>query len=280
MPPLFGLADIGLGDAKMGQRTTNSSDPFLPSPVGIAGIRRNMVMEALSVSSIALVGDYDRLITAHRAIPLALDLAAADLGIQLRYDWLHTTKLDSSSQDILRYYQGIWCVPASPYASRDGAIGAIRFAREERRVFLGTCGGFQHALLEFAKNVLGLVDPRHAETDTQATNPLIGILSCPLVEASGSISLSPQSRIARAYGCTEIVEGYHCRFGLSRQYEAAFESSSLRPVGWDDRGEIRAVEHAGHPFFVATLFQPERAALTGRLPPLVREFVRASIKEI
>ncbi|HEY7087946.1 MAG TPA: CTP synthase [Tepidisphaeraceae bacterium] len=225
--------------------------------------------------SIALIGDYDGQVPAHRAIPIALDLAARDLGLEFRYDWLHTTKLDSSPQSALGGYQGIWCVPASPYANTDGAIAAIRFAREQRRAFLGTCGGFQHALLEFAQNVLGMADPRHAEMNPEALDPLVAPLACPLVEASGTISLSPQSRIARAYCSTEIVAEYHCRFGLSRKYEALFARSALRPVGWDAQGEIRAVELNGHPFFVATLFQHERAALRQEVPPLVREFVKA-----
>ena len=135
---------------------------------------------------------------------MALELAASDLGVGLCYDWLHTTTLDSNPQAALRNYQGIWCVPASPYANTAGAIGAIRFAREHDRAFLGTCGGFQHALMEFAQNVLGLPNPRHAELDPEATDPLIGLLTCSLVETSGTIILAPESRIARAYGVTEI----------------------------------------------------------------------------
>src|SRR5262249_6935700 len=161
------------------------------------------VMTARPPISIALIGDYDGQVPAHRAIPVALDLASTELDLELRYDWLHTSKLGSNPQDILSGYQGLWCVPASPYANTDGAIGAIRFAREQGRAFLGTCGGFQHALLEFAQNVLGMADPRHAEMNPEALDPLIAPLACPLVEASGMISLSPQSRIARAYGSTE-----------------------------------------------------------------------------
>jgi CTP synthase (UTP-ammonia lyase) len=226
---------------------------------------------------VALVGDYNHQVTAHRAIPMALELAASDLGVGLCYDWLHTTTLDSNPQAALRNYQGIWCVPASPYANTAGAIGAIRFAREHDRAFLGTCGGFQHALMEFAQNVLGLPNPRHAELDPEATDPLIGLLTCSLVETSGTIILAPESRIARAYGVTEIVEEYHCRYGLSRKHEAKFKKSDLRAAAWDAQGEVRAVELDKHPFYVATLFQHERAALKQKLPPLVREFVRASI---
>jgi CTP synthase (UTP-ammonia lyase) len=234
-------------------------------------------MGTTSTISIALVGDYNREVTAHRAIPIALEFAAGELDVGVRYDWLHTTTLDSNPEAVLGHYQGIWCVPASPYANTDGAIGAIRFAREHGRAFLGTCGGFQHALMEFAQNVLGMPDPRHAEMDPEAVDPLIAPLACFLVETSGTIFLAPESRIARAYGTTEILEEYHCRFGLSQQFRDRFEKSDLRPVGWDAGGEVRAVELDKHPFFIATLFQHERAALKNILPPLVREFVRASV---
>ena len=67
----------------------------------------------------------------------------------------------------------MWCVPGSPYHSAEGALAAIRFAREKRRVFLGTCGGFQHALIEFARNVLGVSQAEHAETAPTAPDLVV-----------------------------------------------------------------------------------------------------------
>jgi len=58
---------------------------------------------------------------------------------------------------------GIWLAPGSPYASFDNVLGVIRFARERNVPFLGTCGGFQHVLIEFARNVLGIADADSAE---------------------------------------------------------------------------------------------------------------------
>ncbi|MDP1533645.1 MAG: hypothetical protein Q8L92_08710, partial [Rubrivivax sp.] len=77
---------------------------------------------------VGLVGDHDEAIPAHRAIPLALALAAADLGCAVRPTWLHTdTLIDPRA---LEGYDALWCVPGSPYRSMDGALRAIRFARE------------------------------------------------------------------------------------------------------------------------------------------------------
>jgi CTP synthase (UTP-ammonia lyase) len=141
--------------------------------------------------------------------------------------------------------------------------------------FLGTCGGFQHAVLEHARQVLGWHDAEHAETAPDSTRAVIALLECALVEASETVRLVPGSRVARAYGAEQAHEGYHCRYGLNPRFREALLQGPLRATAFDAQGEVRAIERTDHPFFVATLFQPERAALQGRVPPLVRAFVQA-----
>ena len=87
---------------------------------------------------------------------------------------------------------------------------------------------------------------------------------------------APDSRLARAYGDERAVEGYHCSYGLNVAYARHLDGGPLRATCWDDAGEVRGVELDGHPFFVATLFQPERAALHEKAPPIVRAFVEAA----
>lgn len=223
--------------------------------------------------TIGLVGDYDETVTAHRAIPLALDLAATLLGAEVTFAWVPTEKIADAAR--VSGFDGIWCVPASPYRSMDGALTAIRHARENAIPFLGTCGGFQHAVVEYARNVLGWADAEHAETAPDAARPVITPLACALVEATGSLRLFPGTRIASAYGTPETVEEYRCRYGLNPAFRAALVAGPLRASADDEAGEVRAVELDGHPFFVATLFQPERAALRGETAPLVTAFVGA-----
>lgn len=222
---------------------------------------------------IALVGDYDPQVTAHQAIPLALEMAADALRLNLRYHWLATDSITESEQ--LQPFTGFWCVPASPYRSLEGALLAIRFAREQQRPFLGTCGGFQHAVLEYARHVLGWADAEHGELAPDAPRALLTPLSCSLVETSDSIHLQADSLIAAAYGELEIHEGYHCRYGVNPAFEEQLLKHPLRPSGYDSAGDLRAVELVDHPFFLATLFQPERAALAGRVPPLARGLLAA-----
>ena len=227
-----------------------------------------------NLARIGLVGDHDPAVTAHRAIPRALELAAEALGLRVKPQWVSTAEVLDTSR--VADFDGPWCVPASPYRGMEGALRAIRFAREHGRPFLGTCGGFQHAILEYARSVLGWADADHAETAPGAARPVIAPLTCSLVETVDRVRFRPGSRIARAYGCAEATEGYHCRYGLNSAFRQALVSGPLRVCAEDPAGDVRAVELDGHPFFVATLFQPERAALAERVPPLVAAFVRAT----
>lgn len=222
---------------------------------------------------VGLIGDYNPAVPAHQAIPLALQRAADALRIEVGFEWVPTEEITFVSR--ISRYNGLWCVPASPYRSMDGALLAIRYARENAIPFLGTCGGFQHAVVEYARNVLGWADAEHAETAPGAARAVISPLQCALIEASGSVRLFPGTRIASAYGVKETTEGYRCSYGLNPEFQAALVAGPLRASADDETGEIRAVELDGHPFFVATLFQPERAVLKGKSAPVVAAFVSA-----
>jgi CTP synthase (UTP-ammonia lyase) len=230
-------------------------------------------MQAITV---ALIGDHDESIVAHRAIPAALRLAATGIGRPVEWEWCATSSITAPASKRLGMFDCVWCVPGSPYESETGALEAIRFARESLTPFLGTCGGCQHALLEYARNVLGHVDAQHAETHPEALLPLIAPLSCALVEARAPLHLDHGTMVEAMYGQTEIEEGYHCSFGLNPRLEHLLDGSPLKITGRDPSGEARAFELGGHPFFVLTQFQPERSALAGRLPPVVAAFVAAA----
>jgi CTP synthase (UTP-ammonia lyase) len=223
---------------------------------------------------IGLIGDYDASVLAHQAIPRALALAADAVAEPVECEWIPTEEIREASR--VSGFDGLWCVPASPYRNMEGALRAIRFAREEGRPFLGTCGGFQHAILEYARHVLGWADAEHAETKPNAARPVITPLTCALVEKTDTIRFRQGSILAAAYGCLEATEGYHCNYGINPAFSSAIVSGPLRVSAEDGGGDVRAVELDGHPFFVATLFQPERAALIGKTPPVVAAFVRAA----
>jgi len=223
--------------------------------------------------SVGLIGDYNASVPAHQAIPSALQRAAEIADMAVAFEWVPTEEIGTLSR--ISRFDGLWCVPASPYRSMDGALLAIRHAREAAVPFLGTCGGFQHAVIEYARNVLGWGDAEHAETSPDSARAVISPLVCALVETTGSVRLFSGSRIAAAYGTNQTTEGYRCRYGLNPKFRAELVAGPLRAVADDETGEVRAVELDEHPFFVATLFQPERAALKGQAAPLVEAFIRA-----
>ena len=224
--------------------------------------------------ALALVGDRDERIVAHRAIEAALPLAARALDVTIDARWLATDTLTDANA--LKGVHGMWCVPGSPYKRMDGALLAIRYARTRGVPFLGTCGGFQHAVLEYARHGLGWADAEHAETAPEATRAVISLLQCALVEASETLRLQAGSLIAQAYGGVQAHEGYHCRYGLNPAFRGALLTGPLVATAFDAAGDVRAIEHTDHPFFVATLFQPERAALRGEVPPLLLALLRAA----
>lgn len=223
---------------------------------------------------VGLIGDYSSAVTAHRAIPRALRIASAVLGCDVEETWVSTTTLSGDDAIDLSRFHGLWCVPASPYESFDGAIRGIRFAREHAVPFLGTCGGFQHAVIEFARNVLGR-DAEHAELNPSAAVPLFAPLACAMVEVDARIHFSPGSQMAEIYGGTSVTERYRCNFGMNPAYLSWFDGSLLTVSGVDDEGFPRAVELTGHPFFIGTAYQPERSALAGQPHPLIVSFVGA-----
>ncbi len=225
---------------------------------------------------IALVGDFNPAVTAHQAIPKAIEIAAAKIGISAEYDWIATPRFDGGAGQILSGYDGMWCVPASPYESLEGALAAIRFARENDIAFLGTCGGYQHAVLEYARSVLGLANAANAEIDPNAELPLIAPLTCALIDQDGAIDLAGGSLIRYYCGSDHLIETYRCSYGFNRDYAGLLDEQALQISAWDADGDPRAVELHNHRFFIGTAFQPERSALRGENHPLITAFVKAA----
>jgi CTP synthase (UTP-ammonia lyase) len=223
---------------------------------------------------VALLGDYNPEVTAHRAIPFALQLAGQQLGLAVEGAWIHSTALRNPGED-LAAFDGLWVVPASPYQKTEGVLEAIRHAREKRVPFLGSCGGFQHMILEYARNVLGIAKADHAETNPAGKTLVITPLSCSLVEKSEDILLD-WGIVRRAYATDRIKEEYRCNYGINPEFEEQLFKGNLKVTARGAAGEARAAELEDHPFYVGTLFQSERRALKGEPPPLAVALVQAT----
>ncbi|MEM6985990.1 MAG: hypothetical protein AAF499_05575 [Pseudomonadota bacterium] len=224
------------------------------------------------MTRIAVVGDYSDSVTAHRAINASLDAMATEGESPLSFEWLATPQAETAD---LTGFNGIWCTPASPYASEHGAVRTIAHARTSGTPFFGTCGGYQHAVLEFARNVLGMADADNTEVNPDAAVPLINGLRCALVEVEDRVTLLPDSRAAKLAGTSELKAAYHCSYGVNRAYLDRFDGTAMRFTGFDLDGDPRVFEIASHPFFLGTAFQPERDALADQPHALVSAFVAA-----
>jgi len=220
---------------------------------------------------VALVGDRSPRVRSHMRIP-ALVAALGDEGVNLDLDWVGTETARDPA--VLDGAQGIWLLPGSPYRSSAGAFAAVRAARVRGVPFLGTCAGFQHALLEFAREVCGLGGAAHAESDPAAAQHLIVALQCSLVGQEGEIRVVAGTRAAQILGSGPRVERYHCSYGVDPAFLGVLAAHGLCCSGFDHADQLRIVELPGHPFFLATLFQPELADGTH---PLVRAFAAAAV---
>lgn len=230
-------------------------------------------------TTVLLIGERDLAKRAHAGIEASLALFEREVGRRVCFRWVPTSDVSPANPAaVMGDAAAVWCTPGSPYASTAGALAAIRFAREQRRPFLGTCGGFQHALMEFAANVLGR-SAVHQELETGADDALIVKLSCSLAGVKASVLAPAGGWYARLTGGAESIEEFNCNYGLSPTFEPAFAGSALEFVARDAAGQVRAFRLAGHPFFVGTLFQPERTALRGVLHPIVRRFFEAAARD-
>jgi CTP synthase (UTP-ammonia lyase) len=216
---------------------------------------------------VGLLGEFNGQQKAHQAIPKSL--AAVSEG-RVETTWVSTDSVEKGES--LAEFHGLWCVPGMPYRSADGAITAIRYARTSHLPFLGTSAGFQYALIEYARHVLGLTEADHQKINPRAGIPLISPLGVGLAGVKARVRLMDGTHLRNAYRAPESIEEYHCSFGLNGRYRRLIESGPLCVSAVDDQQEIRAVELDGHPFFVATLFEPEMSAGPN---PLVAAFVAA-----
>lgn len=205
---------------------------------------------------VALVGDRAPHVKAHRRIPELLAWLREDEGLPLDAYWVPTPEAGRSG---LAEFDAVWLTPGSPYRSEAGAVRAVRIAREQGIPFLGTCGGFQHAMLEFARNRCALTGIGHAENAPSHGSQLIVPLACSLMATDGAVHVQPGSFAARVLGVETTVGRYQCAYGLSPAYVGVLQEHGMRFSGLDEDGAARIAELPGHPFFLATLFQPELA---------------------
>jgi CTP synthase (UTP-ammonia lyase) len=226
---------------------------------------------------IAVVGDRQPGFEAQDTIADAVKHSTAALDVDApECRWIATDALAADGVDLLAGAAGVWCAPGSPFRSMDGALAAIRWAREWDVPFIGTCAGFQHAVIEFARHVLGHGRAGHAEYEGAAAAPdelVIDELLCSLVGQTLRVEVTDPV-LVDVYGATTVDERYYCRFGLHPAWREPLDTAGLRVAGVDvTDGDVRIMRIAAHPFFVITLFVPQTASTPDHPHPLISRFV-------
>lgn len=227
------------------------------------------------MTKIAILGEYNVDFPPHPATDAAILHSNKRLGQDVKADWISTANIDISTMNA---YSAIWIAPGSPYKNLGKTLEAIRYARENNLPCLGTCGGFQHIVIEYARNVLGYTDAQHAEYDPYASNLFISSLACSLAGKEMSLRFVAGSRIAEIYGALEAKEHYYCNFGVNPDVIPLLDDGMLQIVGSDSEGEVRVLELSAHPFFMATLFVPQNRSRPERPHPLVTAFLKAAVE--
>jgi CTP synthase (UTP-ammonia lyase) len=223
-----------------------------------------------------ILGEYNPDAETHVATDSAIRHSLAGRNTDLAASWISTETITEA--DIVQAH-GLWVAPGSPYKNFERALEAIRLARVHLMPCLGTCGGFQHMILEFARNVLEFADACHAEYDPGASRLFVSPLSCSVKGKELRVRLSPQTTAHSLYRAEEAFERYYCTFGVNPEYsETLAGHRDLVISGRDLNGEIRIIEILNHPFFVGTLFVPQMQSTEEKPHPLVSGFLQAVLR--
>ncbi len=124
--------------------------------------------------------------------------------------------------------------------------------------------------------MLAITDADHEESSPAAATLLINHITCSIAGQAQVVRLVAGSQMAALYGDTITTEDFLCNYGFNRGFTAHFQKGDLRFVGFDDDGELRAVELPGHPFYIATLYLPQMRSQPGRPHPLITGYLQAA----
>ena len=228
---------------------------------------------------IGIIGEYNPKHYTQVALNKAFEHSAKFLNKRFSLEWI-STDLSYFDRE-LEACDGILPAMGTPYRNMDNALKAIKYAREKNIPLMAICGGFQHVLIEYARNVKGIAEAEHQETNPEAENLLITSLSCSLVGEKENLKVTDKkSRLYEIIG-TENLEGkYHCNYGLNKEYEKQLFDENLVPTVVNEENEIRAVELRGNRFFIATLFQHQLYSEEGIPSKLLNAFIEESFASV
>ena len=238
--------------------------------------------------SIGLIGKYVELKDSYKSIAESFIHAGVVHDCKVKLEWIHSDGLtDENIKEKLKGLKGIVVAPGFGNRGIEGKIAAIKYARENNIPFFGICLGMQCAVIEFARNILGLKDAHSREMNPATSNPVIDLL-----EAQKNIShmggtmrlgsyackLEEGTLVQKIYNGKETHERHRHRYEFNNEYMKKFKDAGMVLSGINpDAGLVEIVELPKHPFFIGVQFHPEYKSTVENPHPLFVAFVKAAL---
>jgi CTP synthase len=239
--------------------------------------------------NIGLIGKYVELQDSYKSILEAFIHAGAANETKVNVISIHSEYLDEKNvAEKLSGLDGILVAPGFGSRGIEGKIEAVRYVRENNIPFLGICLGMQMAVIEYARNVLGLQDANSTEMNESSTNPVISIMEeqKTITEKGGTMRLGAwkcnlvaNTLAQKIYDKTSIFERHRHRYEYNSDYAVALENAGLKSSGINpETGLVEIVEIEKHPFFIGVQYHPEYKSTVANPHPLFVNFVAATVK--
>lgn len=239
--------------------------------------------------NIGLVGKYVELQDSYKSILEAFIHAGASQETKVNVVSIHSEFLDKSNvADKLKGLDAVLVAPGFGERGIEGKIETVRYARENKLPFLGICLGMQMAVIEFARNVLGLKDANSTEMNASTSAPVISLMEeqKTVTDKGGTMRLGAwkcqlkESTLAhKIYGKTAILERHRHRYEFNGDYLKEMESAGLVASGLNpDTGLVEVIELPNHPFFIGVQYHPEYKSTVVNPHPLFVGLVSAAVK--
>lgn len=238
--------------------------------------------------TIGLVGKYVELQDAYKSINEALFQAATYNDRKLNLVYIHSEKLnDDNVEEKLLPLDGVIVAPGFGHRGIEGKFVALKWCREHDMPTFGICLGMQCMVIEFARNVLGLIEANSTEMNPNTPDNVIDLMEeqKSVTDKGGTMRLgaydcclTPGSRAAKAYGSTEVSERHRHRFEFNSDYRERFEASGMKCVGENPGTHlVEVVELPDHRWFIGTQYHPEYSSTVLSPNPIFIDFIKAAI---